>query len=125
MIMPHVLISGPASIEQYFQEFEAFTLREGTRILKLKDAFLNHDKSIMMLEAVVVEDRIPQTFYIVIAKRGEFISVHLDMLTDPEKNDGVRRLLALVAYKLTSQHPDCRYAKHNLDGFLIETPAPS
>lgn len=119
--MPHVLISGPASIEQYFQEFEAFTLREGTRILKLKDAFLNHDKSIVMLEAVVVEDRRPQTFYMVIARRGDTISVHLDMLTDPEKNDGVRRLLALVAHKLKSQHPDCRYAKHNLDGFLIDS----
>ena len=118
--MPHVMISGPASLERWHQAFQPVTLRQDGFVLKLKDAFLNTDKTMVLIEAVVVEGRVSQTFYIVAAKRGENISVHLDALTDPEKNDGVRRLIAFIGHQLKAQDPACRYERHSLVGFLAE-----
>ncbi|PIE33263.1 hypothetical protein CSA56_12385 [candidate division KSB3 bacterium] len=116
--MPHAIIDGPASIEKYYETFEAIDMREGGSIMKVKDAFLNGSKTKLLLECIVVDDRIPQSFYIAISHKNGKLSVHLDALTDPEKNDGIRRLLALVAHQLKSQDPTCRYTTHNLDGFL-------
>ena len=118
--MPHVMISGPVSLEQWHQTFQPVTLRQDGFILKLKDAFINTDKSMLLIEAVVVDGNFSQTFYIVAARRGESVSVHLDALTDPEKNDGVRRLIAMIAHQLKSQDPACRYEQHSLAGFLRE-----
>ena len=119
--MPHVIIEGPASLERFFRSFEPVNIREDNAIMKVKDAFLNFNKMKALLECIVVEDQIPQTFYMALSqKKSGQVSVHLDQLTDPEKNKGVRRLLAIIAYKLKSQDATCRYAKHNLAGFLIE-----
>jgi hypothetical protein len=119
--MPHVIIEGPASIERFFHSFEPVNIREDEVIMKVKDAFLNVNKMKALLECIVVEDQIPQTFYMTVSqKKSGQVSVHLDPLTDPEKNNSVKRLLAIIAHKLKSQDPACRYAKHNLAGFLIE-----
>ena len=118
--MPHVVIDGPASIEQFYQQFEPIDVREADTILKIKDIFLNTEKMKALLECVVVEKRFPQTFYMIVSQKANTITVRLDPLTDPEKNNGVKRLLALVAYTLKSQEPACRYLKHNLTGFLVQ-----
>ena len=119
--MPHVIIEGPASLERFFRSFKAVNIREDEAITKVKDAFLNVNKMKVLLECIVVEDQIPQTFYMAVSqKKSGQISVHLDQLTDPEKNNSIRRLLALIAHQLKSQDATCRYVKHNLAGFLIE-----
>ena len=117
--MPHVVIDGPASIEQFYQQFEPIDMREVDTILKIRDIFLNAKKMKALLECVVVEERFSQTFYMVVSQKANTITVRLDPLTDPEKNNGVKRLLALVAHTLKSQDPACRYLKHNLTGFLL------
>ncbi len=116
--MPHVIIGGPASIERYYETFESINMREGDTIMKIKDAFLNTHKTKLLLECVVVDDRIPQTFYIAISRKAENLSVHLDLRTDPEKNDSIKRLLAFIAQQIKAQDVRCRYVTHNLRGFV-------
>lgn len=119
--MPHVVVEGPVSVEQFYQQFEALSRRQDDTILKVKDAYINQEKTRVLLECIVVEDRISHVFYMALTQQTpERITVRLDTLTSPERTDGVKRLIALIGYQLTSQHPDGRYGAHNLEGYLIE-----
>ena len=118
--MPHVVIEGPVSLEQLFQSFEPLSIRREESILKIKDALYNFSKTKLLLECVAVEDSIPQSFYVAVTQKGGKTSVHLDALTDPEKNDSIKRLLAIIAQKVKSQDASCSYGQHNLQGFLQE-----
>lgn len=118
--MPHVVVEGPASLERLYQEFAPFTREEHGTILKVREAFLNTLKTKLLLDCVVVEDRVPLTFYLEVIQRENGLTVHIDPMTDPERTNGVKRLIALIGQRLKCQHPACRYGTHNLAGFLIE-----
>lgn len=118
--MPHVVIEGPVSVEKFYQHFEAISQRQDDVILKVKDVFINREKDRVLLESIVVEDRISHVFYLALTQpEPERVTVRLDPLTSPEKTAGVKRLIALIGHKLKSQHPDCRYGAHNLAGYLL------
>jgi hypothetical protein len=119
--MPHVIIEGPASVELFCQQFTPLDIHEQQTIIKVQEAYLSTTKMDALLDCLVVEDRIPITFYIFLTQKSGRITVRLDRLTDPEKTDGVKRLLALIGHTLKSQSPLCYYGKHNLAGFLIKT----
>ena len=118
--MPHVVIEGPVSLETVFHSFEPISVREGESILKVKDALCNLARTKVLFDCIAVEDRISQSFYIAVTQKGAKTSVHLDALTDPEKNDSIKRLLAILAQNVKSQNAACRYGQHNLHGFLQE-----
>ena len=119
--MPHVVIEGPVSVEQFYQQFEPIFHRHDETILKVKDVYINQERARVLLECIVVEDRISHVFYMALTQQDpERVTVRLDTLTSPEKTDGVKRLLALIGHKLRSQHPDARYGAHNLAGYLVE-----
>jgi hypothetical protein len=118
--MPHVIIEGSASVERFYQDFTPVNLREQDTIMKIREAYLSTTKMNALLDCVVVEDRTLITFYMLLSQKDDKITVRLDPLTDPEKTDGVKRLLAIVGRKLKTQHPSCRYGKHNLAGYLLE-----
>jgi hypothetical protein len=118
--MPHVIIEGSASVERFYQDFAPVNIREQDTILKIQEVYLSTTRMDALLDCVVVEDRALKTFYIVLSQKDGKVTVHLDRLTDPEKTDGVKRLLAIVGHQLRSQDPACRYGKHNLAGYLLE-----
>lgn len=118
--MPHVVVNGPASVEKFYQNFETIHIQDQDTIIKVKEVFLNTKKTQALLECIVVEDRVSIAFYTVLSQGKGKITVWLDPLTDPEKNDGVKRLLAVVGHKLKSQDPACQYGKHNLAGYLMD-----
>ena len=118
--MPHVIIEGPASVERFCQHFAPLNIREQDTILKIQEAYLSTTRMDALLDCIVVEDRTPHTFYIHLSQKDGKVTVHLDRLTDPEKTDGVKRLLAIVGHHLKAQDPGCHYGKHNLVGYLLE-----
>ncbi|MDY0091362.1 MAG: hypothetical protein RBT80_01520 [Candidatus Vecturithrix sp.] len=118
--MPHVIVEGPVSVEKFYQHFETFSFRQDDVIFKVKDVFINQKKHKMLLECIVVEDRMSHVFYLVVTQQEtERVTVRLDPLTSPEKTAGVKRFIALIGHKLKSQHADCRYGAHNLEGYLF------
>ncbi len=119
--MPHVVINGPASVGKFYQDFETIYIKDEDSIIKVRDVFLNTKKTKALLECVVVEDRFPLTFYMILSQGKGKITVRLDPLTDPEKSDSVKRLLAIVGHKVKSLNPACQYGKHSLAGYLIES----
>jgi hypothetical protein len=116
--MPHVIVEGPASLERLYQDFAPETVRQGAAILKLRALYLNTTKTDALLDCVVVEDGLPQNFYALLSQKAAGLTVRLDPLTDPQKTDGVKRLLALLGRRLKAQHPACAYGATNLTEYL-------
>jgi hypothetical protein len=116
--MPHVVIEGQVPLEVLFEEFEAFQERRGADIVKVTDMYLNRGHSLALLDCVVVEGR-PKTFLMMLDRKPESLTVRLYPPTDPEKSDGVRRLIALVARKVVTRFSGCVYGANNIESFLI------
>jgi hypothetical protein len=121
--MPHVIVEGPASLERLYQSFAPENLREGAYIIKIRNMYLSASKTDALVDCVVVEDGLPQNFYALLCQKpssgsSTTITVRLDPMTDPQKTDGVKRLVALLGQRLKAQNSACRYGATNLTGFL-------
>ncbi len=121
--MPHVVLRGDISLADFHAGFEPFAGEHNGVILKVTDAFLHHEGTIVLLEALVV-DRRPKGFLVLLDRRGDQTTVRLYPRTDPEKCDGVRRLLAIVAERLLRTSPGAEVGVTNLSGFFSEGEAP-
>jgi len=117
--MPHVVIDGPASVDRFFQEFQPILDRSNGRILKARDVFINQGRRSALVESTVVEGGGTQVFFVHVSQGEGAVTVRLLPATDPEKTDGVKRLLAIIARKVLEQDPSCKYGKTNLEPFLI------
>jgi hypothetical protein len=71
-----------------------------------------------LIQALVVEPRVNRKFYVLLVEKPEGLLVRLDPLTDPEKTDGVKRLLALVAEWIRRVSPGSCFGTTNLREFL-------
>ncbi len=116
--MPHVVVEGPVSLERLYQDFTPENLREGACIIKLRALYLSTTKTDALVECVVVEDGLPQDFYVMLSGRSSGITVRLDPKTDPQKTVGVKRLVALLGQRLKAQDPACAYGVTNLTEYL-------
>jgi len=117
--MPHVVIEGPATVDRFFQQFQPILDRSGPRILKAREAFINPGRRSVLVECTVVEEGRTLGFFAHLSQGEGAVTVRLLPATDPEKTEGVKRLLAVLARKVLEQDPSCRYGKTNLDPYLI------
>ena len=117
--MPHIVIDGPASVERFFQQFQPILDRSDARILKAREVFINQSRKSALVEGTVVESGRTQGFFVHVSQGEGSVTVRLLPATDPEKTDGVRQLLAIIARKVLDQDPSCKYGKTNLQPFLI------
>jgi hypothetical protein len=117
--MPHIVVDGPASADKFFQQFQSILDRSDARILKARDVFINQSRKSALVESTVVESGRTQRFFVHVSQGEGAVTVRLLPATDPEKTDGVKRLLAIIARQVLDQDPSCRYGKTNLQPFLI------
>lgn len=120
--MPHVVVVGDVCLRTLHEEFEPFEQRVDGTVLKIQDSFLSHERSLVLLDCLVF-DRRPKSFLMMLDQRDDRVSVRLYPPTDPEKCDGVRRLIAAMAWRLRRRFPATRYDATNLDPFLIHEDA--
>jgi hypothetical protein len=114
------MVEGPCSVERYYADFQPIEQSRAGVVLKARECYLSARRAEALVEAVVIEGRRPQSFFVALSQRKDGVMVKLLLLTDPEKTDGVKSLLAAVGKQLKGQHPDCRYGQTNLHGFLEE-----
>jgi len=115
--MPHVVLHGRVALQSYFDEFAPVIERHGPVVLKISDCFLNHDRDLLLLDCLVF-DRRPKGFLVMVDHRDDRTSVRLFPPTDPEKCDGVRRIVARVALDLHARFPESCIGSTNLGDFL-------
>jgi hypothetical protein len=122
--MPHIQVLGADPLEPLAARFEPLSSRHGDTITKATAFYLNARDRTALVEALVVEPHVHRKFYILLTEKSGGLMVRLDPLTDPEKTDGVKRLLAEVAAWVRRASPRGRYGTTNLSEFLVDPPRP-
>jgi len=117
--MPHVVLEHAQSTLHAFQAIEPITLKIDTGILKLGDKYINAAETIVLIEALAIEQGKTQNFFIQLSQKQANLTVRLLPLTDPEKSPGVKILMATVAKQIKDSNPAISYGKTNLQDYLL------
>jgi hypothetical protein len=117
--MPHVVLEGTVDLQQLGTSFEPLFQRWGNDLLKVDHLYLEQQGEDVLLDTLVVESGHRQHFFIQVTPRKGGAVVRLLPQTDPEKTDGVKRALALVAAWIRGLGSGaCHYGSTNLGDFL-------
>ena len=70
-------------------------------IVRIEKYFINQPGDMILAKAVAVDQK-PQSFYILVTNKNkeDKTTIRLDPITDPEKTDGVKIALALMAKRI-------------------------
>jgi hypothetical protein len=116
--MPHVVIEEAIDLGLACQGLKIAAVRNGREILKVVDVYMSRSGHAALVDSVVVEEGRSQAFFVQLSQRDRQITVRLLPATDPEKTDGVKRILALIAGQLRKSAEGSRFGKTNLQEFL-------
>lgn len=118
--MPHIVLEKAKSVKDCVEVIEPMMEREEKGILKITDCYLNAKDNSALIESIAIEDGKNQNFFIQLSSKGEAVTVRLLPLTDPEKTNGVKKLMGIVAHKIKQSNSNITYGKTNLQDFIIE-----
>jgi hypothetical protein len=116
--MPHVVVENAPDLGAVCRDFAPFAERTEDRILRVADLYLNRSGRAVLLECVAVEKGINRSFFALLTQKNGQITVRLCPTTDPEKTDGVKKLLALIAERVREIVPGSHFGKTNLQEYL-------
>jgi len=68
-------------------------------IVRIENFFINQRCDIILCKAIAIDQKM-QSFYIMVMNRENKITIRLDPTTDPDKTDGVKIALALMAKRI-------------------------
>lgn len=108
-----------ADIHRAFQPINA--TQEGW-ILKLQKAYLANDARSILFEATAVRSGFSVNFYVLAEQKKESVTIRVDPRTNVEKNDGVKRAIAIASEFIGANTPGLRFNKTNLPPFIFTPP---
>ncbi|MDQ3836576.1 MAG: hypothetical protein M3270_06545 [Thermoproteota archaeon] len=100
--MPHIVLSGGSiSLSKIFAHMQKILFKDqkSNIIVRIENCFINQPGDIILVKAVAVDQK-PQSFYVMVMNKEDKITIRLDPMTDPEKTDGVKIALALIAKRV-------------------------
>lgn len=112
--MPHVILTGPLTPEDIWLAYQPIEFKEGANLYKAEAAYLNTDKSELLIRSLVVERGFKRKFLVRITAREDGIHIGIDSLAAPDKSDGVRRLLGLYAWTIMQAEPEAVVTTTNI-----------
>ena len=115
--MPHVVFDKKIDLEGFSEQFEETILKKPF-LIKLLDVFLDRKKRVALIPTVVI-DSLHQQFFIEISTRPDKTTIRLFPGTDPEKTNGVKMALGLVAKIIQETNPNHRITRTNIREFLL------
>ncbi len=118
--MPHIVLEKAKSVKECYDVIEPMVQQVEKGILKITDKYIDYRGNSALLESIVVENGKTQNFFIQLSSKGDAVTVRLLPLTDPEKTNGVKTLMGLVAKKIKDTNSDITYGKTNLQDFIVE-----
>lgn len=101
--MPHIVLSGSILLSNTFEHMYKILFKDQKKsniIVRIEKYYINQPGDIILAKAVAVDDQKPQSFYIMVMYREDKTTIRLDPITDPEKRDGVKIALALMAKRI-------------------------
>ena len=121
--MPHIVLSGSISLSNVFEHMYKILFKDQKKsniIVRIEKYFINQPGDIILAKAVAVDDQKPQSFYIMVMYREDKTTIRLDPITDPEKTDGVKIALALMAKRIQEMEEahNLYVSKTNIQEFI-------
>ena len=114
--MPHVVFDKKIDLEEFSKQFEPI-MNKKSGIIKLMDVFVAKNKNIALIPALVIDD-LHQDFLIELDAKDSTTTLRLFTMTDPEKTNGVKTALGLVACFVLYIYPHARIVRTNIDQFI-------
>lgn len=119
--MPHIVLSGSIQLGNTFKQMNKMLFKDqkSNVIVRIENFFINQRCDIILSKAIAIDQK-TQSFYIVVMNRENKITIRLDPITDPEKTDGVKIALALMAKRIRDieKISDLYVSKTNIQEFI-------
>ncbi|MBM3316732.1 MAG: hypothetical protein FJY75_02665 [Candidatus Eisenbacteria bacterium] len=116
--MPHVQLRGAVRVADLAAPLADFMEAQPPEVRKIQGAFLALDRRHLLLEAVVVEAYLRQSFFLLLREEEEGLLIRCHPVGTPQKTDGVKRLIAAVARRCRALRPDLVVGNTNLEALL-------
>lgn len=117
--MPHIVLENINATQEAYEAIESFSNKIEGGILKVTDKYINANKQTALIEALAIENGKNQNFFVQLSQKKTSLTVRLLPLTDPEKTDGVKTIMAIIAKQIKDSNENITYGKNNLEDFLI------
>lgn len=117
--MPHIVLENINSTKEAFEAVQPFSKMVEGGILKVMDKYINASAQSALIESLAIEGGVNQAFFIQLSQKKSSLTIRLLPLTDPEKTNGVKSIMASVAKQIKDTNPSIEYGKNNLEDFLI------
>lgn len=118
--MPHVILGGKVDLRAFAQNFQPQVRNERGWITKLTDYFVAAGENSALFEALAVAQGVTHNFFVRVEQKGDGVSVRIDPRTNVEKNDGVKRAVAIAAALLRQHMPSLSVKRTNLPQEILE-----
>ncbi|HKG71064.1 MAG TPA: hypothetical protein VKA87_04140 [Nitrososphaeraceae archaeon] len=119
--MPHIVLSGSIPLSNVFEHMYKILFKDqkSNIIVCIEKYFINQPGDIILAKAVAVDQK-PQSFYIMVMNKEDKTTIRLDPITDPEKTDGVKIALALMAKRIQEMEEahNLYVSKTNIQEFI-------
>ena len=117
--MPHIVLEKISSTKAAFDAVQPFTHKIEGGILKVVDKYINASEQSVLIESLAIENGVNQNFFVQLSQKKSSLTVRLLPLTDPEKTNGVKLIMATIAKQIKDIDSIIEYGKNNLGDFLI------
>ena len=117
--MPHIVLEKIHSIKAAFDAVQPFANKIDGGILKVVDKYINASEQSALIESLAIENGVNQNFFVQLSQKKTSLTVRLLPLTDPEKTNGVKLIMARIAKQIKDIDSAIEYGKNNLEDFLM------
>ena len=117
--MPHIVLENINSSKEAFDAVESFANKIDAGMLKVMDKYINANEQTALIESLAIENGKNQSFFVQLSQKKSSLTVRLLPLTDPEKTNGVKTIMAVIAKQIKDTNCVITYGKNNLEDFLI------
>lgn len=116
--MPHVQIVGGCRLSDLRTALTEFRAGAPPLVLKIRETYQNDSATQMLLEAVVVEGYLRQTFFLLVRTDEDGILIRCHPASPVQKTDGVKTLIARLGARCVELCPGAQVGHTNLAEFL-------
>ena len=120
LIMPHVVLETPLSLEMLYERFQPFEYNENEMHIHFMQVFRG-DHS-LLFEVFVKEVTIEQRVALVLLQRQDHpteLTLQLSTLGYPRPTIGIHKAVSLLSKWLVDSHPETRVIKHTVQSELV------
>jgi len=114
--LPHIVFNNKIDLESFSKKFVPI-FQKIPILIRVSTVFVDKNKVKALLPAVSISD-VNQQFLIEISTQKSKTTIKLYSGTDPEKTDGVKMSMALLAEQIMHHYSKFKVTKTNLEDYL-------